>query len=65
MDGRMKKSYPQTIHLIVVISEPKFIKAFFEYELFNEVVGKWKIKKREDNSSNKNQESYDVKSIDH
>ena len=48
--------------LDVVISEPKFIKAFFEYELFNEVVGKWKIKKKRQQQQQKSR-IFDVKSI--
>ena len=46
----------------ITISEPKFIKAFFEYELFNEVVGKWKIKKKRQQQQQKSR-IYDVKSI--
>ena len=48
----------------VIITEPKFIKAIFEYDLFNEVVGKWKIKKKRPSSSQQKRFSdYDVYSI--
>ena len=30
----------------ITVTEPTFIKAIFEYDLFNEVVGKWKVKKK-------------------
>ena len=48
----------------VTITEPKFIKAIFEYNLFNEVVGKWKIrKKNQSTSQQKRLSDYDVYSI--
>ena len=48
----------------VTITEPRFIKAIFEYDLFNEVVGKWKIKKKSDApSQQKRLSDYDVYSI--
>ena len=48
----------------VTIAEPKFIKAIFEYNLFNEVVGKWKIrKKNQSTSQQKRLSDYDVYSI--
>ena len=48
----------------VTITEPRFIKAIFEYDLFNEVVGKWKIrKKNQSTSQQKRLSNYDVYSI--
>ena len=48
----------------VTITEPRFIKAIFEYDLFNEVVGKWKIrKKNQSTSQQKRLSDYDVYSI--
>ena len=48
----------------VTITKPKFIKAIFEYDLFNEVVGKWKIKKKNGaTSQQKRLSDYDVYSI--
>ena len=48
----------------VTITKPKFIKAIFEYNLFNEVVGKWKIKKKSGaTSQQKRLSDYDVYSI--
>ncbi|MFL2604103.1 MAG: hypothetical protein ACJ0PP_04100, partial [Flavobacteriaceae bacterium] len=48
----------------VTITEPRFIKAIFEYDLFNEVVGKWKIKKKSGaTSQQKRLSDYDVYSI--
>lgn len=48
----------------VIITEPRFIKAIFEYDLFNDVVGKWKIKKKRPSSSQQKKFSdYDVYSI--
>ena len=46
--------------LDITITEPTFVTAVFEYDLFNEVEGKWKIRKKDQSQK---QVSYDVYSI--